>query len=104
MQIQETTAKKPRTKESRPEKAKLIDRKAPTLSCSESTKSDKIFCIDKNREYLQKKQDLKNNILATEDNTNTIEGNKKIQNNHGIRRYYNCQKGPSFKELPKISK
>ena len=91
VQTQETTAKEPRTKESRPKEAKLTNGKNLALPHSKSAEPGKTSCTDKRREYLEKKKqkrDRKNNTPATEDNPNAIEvGEKKKRGNN---RYYNC--------------
>ena len=56
VQTQGTTAKKPRTKESKLKEAKQADGKAPALPWSKSTKFGKTSRIDKRREYLEKKK------------------------------------------------
>ena len=81
IQTQVFNTKKSKAKESRPKKSKLAKDKTPTLPWSKSTEPRKTSCIDKRREYLEKKQDQKNNTPATEDNANAIEGVKKKQNN-----------------------
>ena len=93
MYTQGTTAKKPRTKESRPKEAKSTD--APPRS--ESAEPGKTSRTDKRREYLEKKKkkrDRKNNTPATGDNANAVEvGEKKKR---GDDRCYNCQKKGHF--------
>ena len=79
MQTQETTAKKPRTEESRPKKAKPANSKTPILLHNKSTESGKTSCIDKKKEYLKKKQDQKNSVLAIGDNA--IDPGEKKRNN-----------------------
>ena len=56
VQTQGTTAKEPRTKESRPKEAKLTDGKNPAPPRSESAEPEKTSRIDKRREYLEKKK------------------------------------------------
>ena len=97
VQTQGTTAKEPRTKESRPKEAKSTDGKNPALPRSESAEPGKISRTDKKKEYLEKKkkkQDQKNNTPATGDNANAVEvGEKKKR---GDDRCYNCQKKGHF--------
>ena len=91
VQTQGTTAKKPRTEESRPKEAKSTN--APPHS--ESTEPGKTSRTDKRREYLEKKKkkrDRKNNTPATGDNANEISEKKK----RGDDRCYNCQKKGHF--------
>ena len=97
VQTQETTAKEPRIKESKPKKAKLTDGKNPAPPRSESAEPKKTSRTDKRREYLEKKKkkrDRKNNTLAIGDNANAVEvGEKKKRGND---RCYNCQKKGHF--------
>ena len=90
----------PRTKKSRPKKAKQANDKAPVLPRSESTEAKKISHINKRREFLKKKKkkrDRKNNILETGDNANNVEvSEKKKRDNRGDERCYNCQKKGYF--------
>ena len=100
VQTQGTTAKEPRTEESRPKEAKQANDKAPAPPRSKFTEPRKTFRTDKRREYLEKKKkkrDRKNNILATRDNANAVEvGEKKKQDDQGDRRCHNCQKKGYF--------
>ena len=92
VQTQGTTAKEPRTEESRPKEAKSTD----TPPRSESAEPGKTSRTDKKREYLEKKkkQDQKNNTPAAGDNANAVEvGEKKKRDDN---RCYNCQKKGHF--------
>ena len=99
MQTQGTTAKEPRTKESRPKEAKQANGKAPALPRSEFTEPGKTSRTDK-KEYLKKKKkkrDRKNNTPATRDNANAVEiGEKKKRDDQGDGKCYNCQKKGFF--------
>ena len=88
---QGTTAKEPRTEESRSKEAKLTD--GPPRS--EYAEPGKTSRTNKRREYLEKKKkkrDRKNNTPATGDNANEV-GEKKKK---GDDRCYNCQKKGHF--------
>ena len=106
VQTQGTTGKKFKPKESRPKESKLIEDKNPAPLHSEFIEPKKTFHIDKKRKYLKKKQDRKNNTLATEDNTNIVEiGKKKKRDDQGDGRYYNYQKkGHFLRNCPKPPK
>ena len=81
VQTQGTIVKKSKPEKSKPKELKLAKGKNSALPHSESTEPGKISHIDKKREYLKKNRDQKNNILATGDNTNVVEGDKKKWNN-----------------------
>ena len=66
VQTQGSTAKKSKPKESRPKDLKLANGK--TLAPLHTDKPGKIFCQNKKKKYLKKKQDRKNFTLATGDN------------------------------------
>ena len=94
------TGKKSKPEESRPKKVKSAEGKNPAPPRSESIEPEKTSCIDKKREYLEKKKkkrDRKNNTPATGDNANAIEvGEKKKWDNRGDGRCYNYQKKAIF--------
>ena len=89
VQIQGTNTKETKFEESKPKELKSAKGKNPILPRSKSTKPKKTFCTDKKREYLKKKREQKNNILAIGDNANAIKGGEKKWNNQGNERYYN---------------
>ena len=90
VQIQGTTAKKPRIKESRLRKAKLTNGK--TFTSPYSDESAKPNCKKKKREWLKKKKD---STPATKDNA--IEGKKKrTPSNISQVTYYKYQKKDHF--------
>ena len=78
MQIQNFNTKNLKFKESKPKDSKLAKRKIFALPCSRSIESKKTFCLNKKKEYLKKKRDLKNSILATRDNI--VEAGEKKRN------------------------
>ena len=98
IQTQRFNFKKSKSKESRPKKSKLAKNKIFTPPRSKLVEHEKISCIDKNREYLKKKQERKNNIPAMRDNDNAIEDSEKKRNNQGDKWYYNCQKRAIFQK------
>ena len=80
MQTQGTTAKKTRTKESRPKKAKQANSKVFAPLCSdEPVKPNR---QKKNKEYQKKKQDWKN--------SSPTNGNNAIKDKKGDKKCYNC--------------
>ena len=91
MQTQGLTAKESKPEESRPKDLKLANGKTPAPPRTNELK--KTSRQDKKKEYLKKKRDLKNSILATGDNA--IENEKK-QNDWGDGKCYNCQKKGYF--------
>lgn len=95
IQTQGFNSKEFKPKDSRAKELKPAKGKTPILSYSKFTELGKTSRIDKIREYFKKKQDQKNNTLATRDNANAIEGEKK-RNNQGNKRCYNCQKKSHF--------
>ena len=76
MQAQGSTAKKSKSKESRPKNSKPADRKIPAPP--HTNELMKTSCQNKKKKYLKKKQDRKNSIPATKDNT--IKDEKKQKN------------------------
>ena len=87
METQGSTAKKSKSKESRPKDLKPTNEKTLALSCI--NKPRKPSRQDKKKKYFKKKRDRKNSTPATRDNA--IEGEKK-RNNQGDGKCYNCQK------------
>ena len=76
MQIQGSTIKKFKPKESNTKNSKPVNRKTPALL--RINKSKKTFYQDKKKEYFKKKRAQKNSILTIKDNT--IKGEKKRNN------------------------
>ena len=91
VQTQGTTAKEPRTKESRPKEAKSTDGKAPAPPRSD--KLAKPNCKKKKREWLKKKKD---STPATEDNAIEAQKKKRTPGNTSQVTCYNCQKKSHF--------
>ena len=91
VQTQGSTTKESKPKESRPKNLKPADGKTPTLP--HTNEPGKTSYQNKKKEYLKKKQDWKNSILATRDNA--IEGEKK-RNNWDDGKCYNCLKKGFF--------
>lgn len=91
--IQTQRTKESKRKEFKLKNLKLSNEKAFFLSCPKFIKFGKIFCQDKKKEYIKKKQNWKNFILATGDNV--IEEDEKKRNN---KKCYNCLKRDIFKE------
>ena len=94
----ETIAKEFKPEESRPKELKSAEGKNPAPCRSKSTEPRKTFCIDKKKEYFKKKQDQKNNILATGDKANAVKIGEKKQNDQDNGRCYNCQKRVIFQK------
>ena len=91
MQTQRTTAKEPRTKESKPKEAKLTDGKAPAPPHpNEPTKPNR---EKKKREWLKKKKD---SILTTGDNAIEAQKKKRTPGNTNQVTCYNCLKKCHF--------
>ena len=87
MKTQDSTAKEFKLKKSRPKNSKLANKK--TFALLHTNKSRKNSYQKKKKKYFNKKQNIKNSILAMRDNA--IESEKKW-NNQNNRKCYNCQK------------
>lgn len=77
--MQETKESKP--KKSRPKDLKPVNEKIFALPRPSFTNPRKLPAIIKKKEYLKKKLNQKNSILAIGDNANAIEGGEKKRNN-----------------------
>ena len=80
VQIQGFKIKKSKLEEYKSKKSKPAKDKTPVSPRSKSTEPKKTSCIDKQREYLKKKCNQKNNTIAIGDNANVVKAGEKKRN------------------------